>query len=315
MAAAFHAHVATLRPWDGRSSKYKCELVNGSHRASGTRCRFGSCVRQVWSMKVETGVANVNGTALYYEVHSSRAKKPLLFLHAFANDARMWDDYLDLLKSFRLFRYDMRGFGRSELPQVDQPYLHSEDLLALLDYLQVEKVRLVAPSMGGAVALEFAADHPERVAAMCLISPSLYGHMWMTMDSIIDISDVEEAGLDALKERFLQIKLLQPTMKNDHARRALQTAMDAYSGWHFHANDPLTRKEPNTIERLSEIRAPVLVIVGEHDGRDFQLIADEIVAGAPDARKYVMEGVGHCASIENVEATKQALLDFLTQVK
>ena len=66
-------------------------------------------------MAVETGFAEINGARIYYEVAGRGA--PLVFVHGYALDCRMWDDQFDdFADRYRVVRYDIRGFGRSDLP-------------------------------------------------------------------------------------------------------------------------------------------------------------------------------------------------------
>ena len=104
-------------------------------------------------MKVEQDFVAANGTRLYYE--AAGAGHPVVLLHGFTFDTTMWDDqFLPLAQHFRVIRYDMRGFGRSDLPGAES-YSHVDDLKALLDHLGISQAHLVGLSKGGAIALDF----------------------------------------------------------------------------------------------------------------------------------------------------------------
>ena len=101
-------------------------------------------------MQAESGFAEVNGTRLYYE--AAGAGFPVLFIHGFTLDTRMWDDqFIPLSKEYRVIRYDMRGFGQSALPTKEQ-YSQANDLEALLEHLGISDAAIIAHSRGGAVA-------------------------------------------------------------------------------------------------------------------------------------------------------------------
>ena len=75
---------------------------------------------------MEQGYAALNGTRLYYEVAGAGA--PVALAHGFTLDHRMWDEQFSALaERYRVVRYDLRGFGRSEQP-TDAPYAHHDDL-------------------------------------------------------------------------------------------------------------------------------------------------------------------------------------------
>ena len=114
-------------------------------------------------MKINSGYAEVNDTRLYYEL--SGEGPTVVLIHGFSIDTRMWDDQMDLLTShFQVLRYDMRGFGRSALPD-ERAYGPCVDLFELLAFLKIEKAGVIGLSLGGWVALP-------RVAAPLSSLPS-----------------------------------------------------------------------------------------------------------------------------------------------
>src|SRR5262252_8058024 len=103
---------------------------------------------------------------------------PVVFLHGFGLDLRMWAPQFDAFRSaFRVIRYDLRGFGLSSSPPVDE-YAHEEDLNALLLHLGVKSVHVVGLSMGGGMALRFAAVHSQMVRSLVLADSTLDGYAW-----------------------------------------------------------------------------------------------------------------------------------------
>ena len=99
---------------------------------------------------------------------------PLLLLHAGVADSRMWDTQVDALAlSFRVLRCDLRGYGRSPLP--DGPFAYHEDVHALLSATGLDTVWLVGASFGAEVAVDYALTHPERVRGMVLAFPNVGG--------------------------------------------------------------------------------------------------------------------------------------------
>src|SRR5277367_3615513 len=114
-----------------------------------------------------------NGVALHYEL-SGQGPHTLVLLHEMGMTLQSWDELLPTLAmDHRVLRYDLRGFGLSEKIRG-----HIEigdeisDLRALLDALEIkDPVSLVGGAAGASIAAKFAADYPERVAALILISP------------------------------------------------------------------------------------------------------------------------------------------------
>ena len=80
-------------------------------------------------MDVTTGTLAHNGGDLHWE--AAGAGQPVVLVHGFSLDRRMWDDqFAPLAEHFRVVRYDLRGFGKSSVP--NGPYSHVDDLAALV---------------------------------------------------------------------------------------------------------------------------------------------------------------------------------------
>lgn len=120
------------------------------------------------------GFAQLNQTSLRYQLVGNGARTVVL-LHELGLSLESWDDIVGpLAREHRVLRYDLRGFGLSEkLRGVVTIEDEVDDLNGLLDYLRIsDPVTLVGGALGGAIALRFAAAHPERVAAVMSLSPS-----------------------------------------------------------------------------------------------------------------------------------------------
>src|SRR5437879_810334 len=97
----------------------------------------------------QVGIAEVNGTKLYYEMAGSG--RVIVLLHGGAVDRRAWDDqFTEFAAKYKVIRYDLRGAGKSASP--DKPFSNSEDLYQLLRFLKVDKAYLIGISRGGGIA-------------------------------------------------------------------------------------------------------------------------------------------------------------------
>lgn len=121
-------------------------------------------------MTPHTGYADVNGVRMFYEVHG--AGQPLLLLHggtcSIGVPAMGLDEFAE---SFQVIAPEQMGHGRS----ADDPgrafryHDLAETTIALLDHLQIERVRVVGVSDGGIIGLDLAIHHPERVQGLVAI--------------------------------------------------------------------------------------------------------------------------------------------------
>src|SRR5258708_19798019 len=111
------------------------------------------------SIQSARGFAEVNGAKLYYEVRG--AGHPLVLLHEGIADSRMYDDQFNAFaQRYRVVRFDLRGFGQSDLPPRDRPGALHEDLYGLLPFLLIKKTIMLAIALGLAIPLEFTPATP-----------------------------------------------------------------------------------------------------------------------------------------------------------
>jgi pimeloyl-ACP methyl ester carboxylesterase len=266
-------------------------------------------------MRQQQGMAEVNGTQLYYEVAGSG--RPLVLIHGFTLDARMWDDQFETFaERYQVIRYDARGFGRSAVP-TGESYAPADDLRALMSFLGVEHAFIVGLSMGGGIAIDFALSYPEATDALIAVDSLLGGYRWQEFGaSLASVwSAARRSGVEAAKDVWLDLPLFEPAReKADIASRLGQIIAD-YSGWHLVNENPVRSLDPPAAERLDDIAAPTLIVVGERDLPDFRAIADALHEGIPGAQKVVLPGVGHMSNMENPARFNQAVVGFLAGIR
>lgn len=157
------------------------------------------------AIRSTTGYLDRAGTRIAYEVIGTGY--PIVLIHAGIADARMWDDQIDAFAEYyRVIRYDLRGFGRSD--PASGTFSHRDDLVALLDLLNIERAHLVGLSRGGRLAVDFALEHPERVSALvsCATWPSGQEPSPELAQTFSAVDKALEAGdLDGAVERELRV--------------------------------------------------------------------------------------------------------------
>lgn len=263
-------------------------------------------------LPIQQGTVAVNHTRLYYEM--AGVGQPVVLIHGFTLNSHMWDDQFEpLTRHFRVIRYDLRGFGQSALPTAE-PYSHVDDLQALLDTLQIEQSHLVGLSKGGAVALDFALTHRERVDRLALIDTVLDGFSWSSQSSQengVVWQEAARGGIPAAKAAWLAHPLFAPAHRQPAVAARLTQIINDYSGWHFVNSNPEMALDPPAAARLVELDMPVLAIVGAEDRPDFVEITELIAQQIPQTHKIVLAGVGHMANMEAPSAVTEALRAFL----
>jgi pimeloyl-ACP methyl ester carboxylesterase len=233
---------------------------------------------------------------------------PLVLLHAFPLDGRMWLAQKDeLAGEVRVIIPDLRGFGRSaDLPAARTIDEHADDVATLLDRLHLERASIAGLSMGGYVALAFARRHPHRLRRLALADTrSLPDSKEGRAGRDQNIALAQSEGVAALVERMLP-KLLGAKATSEMVTRvrSLGAAQQANG---IIAALAAMRDRADSTPLLSSIPVPASVIVG-----DFDVVAppDEARAmGAllPRAEVEVIPDVGHLANIEAPSTFTNAL--------
>ena len=238
---------------------------------------------------------------------------PVIFIHGFGLDAKMWDaQWPAFTARHRAIRYDLRGYGRSSMP--DGAYSHVDDLLALMDLLNARPAHLVALSMGGRFALRAAEARPEAVRSLTLVDTALDGHRWSEdwLRRWRGMSDAAKSGdLAGAKLLWLDHPLFAPARRQPATAAALQTMVAQYSGWHWRQKDLDQAPAQPSSEILAAIATPTLVIIGEHDLPDFHDIARRLGAEMPQATLRTIAQAGHMANMEAPQVVNELVLQHL----
>ena len=222
----------------------------------------------------------------------------IVLLHAGIADARMWQRQAALLceNGHDVVAPDLPGFGTEPAPQ--EPFPIVERAAPLLPGV------LVGNSFGGLVALETALAHPDAVEKLVLVDPALRDHEWS--DEMENYWAREE---ELLAEQRLDeaTELTVATLTLPHVHETIRPMQRrAYELQADGADAVWPPSQP-----LTELRAPTLVLVGEHDLSDFHEIGARIAREAPSARLEIVRGAKHVPSLEAPEHFERALLDFL----
>lgn len=244
---------------------------------------------------------------------SQRGAAPrAVFIHGFSADLHTWDGvWAALGDALPALRYDLRGFGRSR-GEEGASFDHAEDLAAVLDAAEIDVADLVGVSLGGAIAVNFALDHPQRVRRLVLISPGLVAWEWSEAWRSLWRPIVERAragAMDEARRLWWQHPLFASTRASAAAPQLRDTIM-RYSGAQWLADHHRPRLPD--VERIHRLDTPTLLLTGERDQADFRLIATLLEASAPHLTRIDHAGLGHLLHLEDPAACAVELLRFLT---
>jgi pimeloyl-ACP methyl ester carboxylesterase len=281
------------------------------------------------SPSITTGLVSVNGARLSYEMQGKGHPLVLIQGGGLLYDRRIWDAQFSVFAHhYTVIRYDARGVGQSDISseQKNLSYAPEEDIAQILKALGIEKTYVLGLSrVGSPIALDLTLRYPELVDALILASPGLIGvkSIEELLQALPKSLEQFQPAYDALfagdVEQAVDVFMADssaPLEKYPEARQRAREIM--IENIHLVSSPPpplpniqQQLRPPTQRHRLSEIRVPTLILVGDHDTDDIQenakILATEIVG----SRKEVLPETRHVMNMERPEAFNRLAMQFL----
>jgi serine-type D-Ala-D-Ala carboxypeptidase len=251
---------------------------------------------------------------LYYE--ESGSGPPLIFLHGHSLDRRQWAPQIAAFEHrHRVIRYDLRGYGRSDLPPEDLNRLHADDLYDLMNKLGVGRAHLVGLSLGGTVVADFLALHPDRVLSAVMAGGDLFDvpgpdEPW-TQSAIAkrheEIAELKKQGVFAYKRRWFDELIDKSGSRKEQLRAPLWRMIDEWQAWqplHVEPRSILGRAGASRL-RSTAPGSHVLILRGE-----LELKSSSMALLLPQSTEVVIRDCGHISNLEQPQAFNAALRKF-----
>jgi len=224
-----------------------------------------------------------DGTEIYFSVYGKATyNKMLLLLPGLLGSlASQWRDFLRPLSvNFQILTMDLRGHGRSQNnADTLTPERMMQDIIALLDFLQIETVHIAGYDLGGYLGLMLALNQPRRVSTLLMHATKFY---W-TKESAVRMQEQLDPDIMAQKVPVYADQLVQ-----EHGARHWRVLVRQ-------AADLMTRLAENGLtERMAtHTQPPVLVSVGDRDKMISILEAQRLSRILPHGELIVLPGVSH----------------------
>ena len=245
----------------------------------------------------------------------------VLLLHGFGASLQAWDDWAPALeKNLRVLRIDIPGFGLSG-PAVNHDYSDAADVarvIALLDQLGVQQVIMAGHSMGGRIAWNLAATHPERVSQLVLLAPDGFPDPNAKSDKTYEVPTLLGLMQYSLPQWALRMGGVAPAFADNS-----QLTPPMMQRYHDMMLAPGVRtallermrqtRNSDPVARLQSITVPTLLIWGEKDAFIPVGNAQDYLKAMPQAKLVTLPGVGHVLHEEAPQASVQVVLDFLSE--
>jgi pimeloyl-ACP methyl ester carboxylesterase len=266
----------------------------------------------------------LDGLALHYE--SVGDGPATLLIHGLGGFAESWRYTADALVAHsRVISFDLPGFGQSAKPRGEYTFGFFVQVIdALLEVLEVERVRLVGHSLGGGIATAFALAYPERVDRLALVGATVPGfplrpsvvYRLMALPGVGELlsSFVTRRVCVAALKRCLyapdpaEIAFL---VEHEYLARTSREGRAAYLATLRGVKHEFTTKAAAYRAAFAEWDRPTLVIHGREDRVVPWTHADAAAQGIPRAQSRWLDRCGHFPQIEHAAAVNGWLGEFL----
>lgn len=257
-----------------------------------------------------------NDVSLHYE-DTGDGPETILFSHGLLWSSRMFAGQIDHLKDrYRVIAYDHRGQGRSEVtPRGYDMDTLTEDALALMDALNVQRCHFAGLSMGGFVALRLAARHPERIQSLILMETTAQPEpeenipRYRMLNTIVKFLGPWAVKKPVMKIMFGEAFLQDPD--REALRKQWEKELTSNKRSITRAVQGVIDRRPVLPEELAAIQCPTLIIVGEQDVATTPEKSEYLHKYIPGSKLVYIPRAGHTSSVEEPAAVNTAIEEFL----
>ena len=257
----------------------------------------------------------VNGLRLHVLDWGGEGRTPLLLLHGFTGHAHAWDTLsIALQPHFHVYAMDQRGHGDSDPADVYNPVVAFDDIAGVLDQLRVSSVVMIGLSMGGRNAIYFASKRPQAIQKLVIvdIGPEVSKRASQPSSGPPEPetwNSIEQAAQHLYRgNQYPGIHYYRWV-----ASQSLRARPDGALVWKWHPSvkERRTQADVDWWATLRSIKAPTLVLRGEHSTVLDRDIAERMGEELPDGQFVEIPRAVHTLHEDNPDAVLAALKTFL----
>ncbi len=238
----------------------------------------------------------INGMEMYYETIGEGP--PMVLLHGFMRSCRAYDPFVDeFARSYQLIIPDLRGHGRSTNPSGEFTMRRSaEDILALLDMLEIDRIKAIGISAGAVTLLHIATQQPQRIEAMVLIGSGIY-----YPEACREVLGQYNADTYP-REAWDQLRKI-----HHHGDEQIRKLFEQLAGF-AESYDDVTFTPPH----LSTIEARTLFVHGDRDYCFPVSMISDVYASIPHSYLWIIPNGGHVPIYDKWQTSfSRTALEFL----
>ena len=260
------------------------------------------------------------GGRMFYETYGKPTHTPIILVHGHTLDRRMWDAQVAVLKErYYVVTPDSRGYGKSADPEEGYQFTHADDIIDLMDSLRIDRAHVVGLSMGGYVAGDLLALHPERLLSSVMVSGEI-ASSWAGPSTPKTASEVAKEKRtrhawnkndDAYRCSRANTLVSIGGSERERMRTALTAIVMDWGLWQvkhstcrvYYARDAWRRF------KASPPATPFLIVYGDKERK--QGYRSPMQNVAPQGQVVIIDDCGHMVNMERPEEFNRVLMDFL----
>jgi len=260
----------------------------------------------------------INNLLVSYTDEGEHGSPSIIFIHGFPFNKSMWKLQQEELKdNYRVITYDIRGHGNSDAGTGDFSIeLFVKDLLILMDTLKIDKTVLCGLSLGGYIALNAVENYPERFIALILSDTQCTADTPEAKEKRIKaIENIKKTGVEKYADESLENLFSPESFMLRKAEIAAVREMIVKTSEQSLCNtlNALSvRKE--TCSKLTEIKMPVLILVGKEDKITPPAAAHFMFENIKGSFLNIIEHAGHLSNLENPGEFNIQIKQFIASV-
>jgi pimeloyl-ACP methyl ester carboxylesterase len=246
---------------------------------------------------------------LYFQAYQADdpERKTLILIHGAGGDHLSWPTQLRRLSGYRVFAPDLPGHGKSRGHGLQRIADYGEVILGWIQALQLPKVILGGHSMGGAIALWLAINHPDTLSGLVLISTGAVLPVNLSLIEELATQVGFPTAIDKIMTWSFSSRI-EPALAENVKKQMLKLRPSVLAG-DFRACDLVDQ-----IQDLGKVMVPTLVLVGDEDKMTPIRFSEQLKEGIDNVEMIVIKGSGHMLPLELPEETARNVRGFMDRV-